>query len=85
MVENINLCGYVNLKLEGKYYGFWKRYDYKKNITPMGYGMMFLSADLFLENIKRNSIRSSKFLSYFNKNMDVYFDFISRGVIVPFT
>lgn len=51
----------------------------------MGYGMMFLSADLFLENIKRNSIRSSKFLSYFNKNMDVYFDFISRGVIVPFT
>ena len=56
-----------------------------KNITPMGYGMMFLLADLFLENIKRNSIRSSKFLSYFNKNMDVYFDFISRGVIVPFT
>lgn len=56
-----------------------------KNITPMGYGMMFLSADLFLENIKRNSIRSSKFLLYFNKNMDVYFDFISRGVIVPFT
>lgn len=56
-----------------------------KNIKPMGYGMMFLSADLFLENIKRNSIRSSKFLLYFNKNMDVYFDFISRGVIVPFT
>ena len=56
-----------------------------KNITTMGYGMMFLLADLFLENIKRNSIRSSKFLSYFNKNMDVYFDFISRGVIVPFT
>ena len=55
-----------------------------KNITPMGYGMMFLSADLFLENIKQKSIRSSKFLSYFNKNMDVYFDFISRGIIVPF-
>ena len=31
-----------------------------KNITSMGYGMMFLSTDLFLENIKRNSIRSSK-------------------------
>lgn len=55
-----------------------------KNITPMGQGMMFLSTDLFLENIKRNPIRSSKFLSYFNKNMDVYFDFISSGVIVPF-
>ena len=54
-----------------------------KNITSMGYGMMLLSTDLFLENIKRNSIRSSKFLSYFNKNMDVYFDFISSGVIVP--
>lgn len=55
-----------------------------KIITPMGYGMMFLSVDLFLENIKERAIRSSKFLSYFNKNMDVYFDFISKGIIAPF-
>ncbi len=55
-----------------------------KNITPMGYGMMFLSVDLFLEKIKERSIRSAKFLSYFDKNMDVYFEFISEGTIVPF-
>lgn len=33
MVEDINLCGYVNLKLESEYYGFLKRYDYKKYYT----------------------------------------------------
>lgn len=55
-----------------------------KNITPTGYGMVFLSVDLFLENIKEKGIKSSKFITYFNNNMDEYFDFISRGIIVPF-
>lgn len=49
-----------------------------KEITPTGYGMMFLSVDLFLENIQEKGIRGAKFLTYFNKNMDTYFEFILK-------
>lgn len=56
----------------------------RKEIDPLGYGMAFLSVDLFMETVKDKKIRSAKFLSYFNKNMDVYFEFIREGIIVPF-
>lgn len=55
-----------------------------REINPHGYGMAFLSVDIFLEKVKDKKIRSAKFLSYFRKNMDVYFEFIKDGVIVPF-
>ncbi|AVQ21137.1 hypothetical protein C4N15_05575 [Fusobacterium necrophorum subsp. funduliforme] len=55
-----------------------------KEITPTDYGMMFLSVDLFLENIQEKGIRGAKFLTYFNKNMDTYFEFILKGIITPF-
>jgi len=55
-----------------------------KNIDLHGYGMMFLSTDLFMDKIKDSKIMVHKFLSYFNKNMNTYFEFIKEGIIVPF-
>lgn len=56
----------------------------KKSIFPDGYGIAFLSVDLFMEEIRNIKCRARKFISYFNKNKDIYFHFIESGILVPF-
>ena len=56
----------------------------EKTIFPDDYGIAFLSVDLFMEEIKKKKCKARKFISYFNKHMDIYFELIDKGIIVPF-
>ncbi|MBS5111553.1 MAG: hypothetical protein KHZ15_02565 [Coprobacillus cateniformis] len=56
----------------------------EKTIFPSDYGIAFLSVDLFMEEIKKKKCKARKFISYFNKHMDVYFELIEQGILVPF-
>lgn len=56
----------------------------KKTLFPNNYGIAFLSVDLFMEEIRNKKCRARKFISYFNKHRDQYFQFIEQGLLVPF-
>ena len=54
-----------------------------KPISSSGYGIAVVSAQMFQEQCKEHKIRSKKMLSYFDKNNDVFYDFIKKGTFVP--
>ena len=54
-----------------------------KTISSSGYGIAVVSAQIFQEQCKKHKIRSKKMLSYFDKNNDVFYDFIKKGAFVP--
>ena len=37
-----------------------------------------------MEEIKKKKCKARKFISYFKKHMDIYFELIDKGIIVPF-
>lgn len=57
---------------------------YIGELTTDGYGMMLISSDLLTEYLKNKKIRAKKLISYLQKNMDLFFELIKKGKIVPF-
>ena len=54
-----------------------------KPISSSGYGIAVVSAQTFQELCKEHRIRSKKMLTYFDKNHNVFYDFIKKGALVP--
>ena len=54
-----------------------------KPISSSGYGIAVVSAQTFQELCKEHRIRSKKMLTYFDKNHNVFYDFIKKGAFVP--
>ena len=54
-----------------------------KPISSNGYGIAVVSAETFQELCKEHRIRSKKMLTYFDKNHNVFYDFIKKGAFVP--
>lgn len=54
-----------------------------KPISSNGYGIAVVSAEIFQELCKEHRIRSKKMLTYFDKNHNVFYDFIKKGAFVP--
>lgn len=57
-----------------------------KNIGDLsadGYGIMIFSTDVFNEYLKSKKCRAKKFLSYFDKNKEFFFQTIKDGKILP--
>lgn len=52
-----------------------------KPISSSGYGIAVVSAQTFQELCKEHRIRSKKMLTYFDKNHNVFYDFIKKGVL----
>ena len=54
-----------------------------KPISSSGYGIAVVSAQTFQELCKEHRIRSKKMLTYFDKNHNVFYDFIKKGAFIP--
>ena len=54
-----------------------------KPISSSGYGIAVVSAQIFQELCKEHKIRSKKMLTYFDKNHNIFYDFIKKGALVP--
>lgn len=58
-----------------------------KNIGALeagGYGIMLFSPAKLNGFLKSKKCRAKKYLTYFNKNKDVFFDSIKAGIMLPF-
>ncbi len=53
------------------------------DLSADSYGIMIFAPDLFNEYLKEKKIRARKFLSYFDRNKEVFFSFIKDGKIIP--
>jgi hypothetical protein len=53
-------------------------------LSAFEYGIMVFSPGLFNEYIKQNKIKAKKYISYFNKNKEVFYKIIKDGIIAPF-
>lgn len=54
-----------------------------KKINAMPYGFALISLQLFEELRSQQKIKTKKMLSYFDKNNDVFYNFISQGSFLP--
>ncbi|MDR1316510.1 MAG: hypothetical protein LBK13_06510 [Spirochaetales bacterium] len=53
------------------------------DLSADGYGMMVFSTDLFNEYVKNKKWRAKKYLSFFDKNKECFYQIIKDGIIVP--
>ena len=53
------------------------------DLSAYGYGMMIFSTDVFNEYIIHKKWRAKKYLSWFNKNKDHFYQIIKDGIILP--
>jgi hypothetical protein len=53
------------------------------DLSADGYGMMVFSTDLFNEYIKTKKWKAKKYLSFFDKNKEYFYQIIKDGILVP--
>jgi len=53
-------------------------------LDAYGYGIMVFSPEKFNQFLKFRKCRAKKYLSYFDKNKEVFFDLIKEGILLPF-
>ena len=52
-------------------------------LNVMDYGIMLFSTDLFNEYVKNKKWKAKKYLSWFDKNKNEFYQIIKDGIIVP--
>lgn len=58
-----------------------------KNIGALqagGYGIMVFSPDKLNRFLKDRKCRAKKYISYFDKNKEVFYDLVKAGILLPF-
>lgn len=55
----------------------------EKLLDAMGYGIGIISPSIFEAKRKEHKIKTKKMLSFFDKNNDVFYDFINNGAFIP--
>ena len=53
-------------------------------LTAFGYGIMVFSPERFNQFLKDRKCKAKKYLTYFDKNKEIFFDLIKAGVLSPF-
>ncbi|MDR0712871.1 MAG: hypothetical protein LBF89_01205 [Bacteroidales bacterium] len=54
-----------------------------KKISAMGYGFAIVSPQIFEQCRRERQVKDRKMLSYFSKDNNAFYDFISRGAFIP--
>lgn len=55
----------------------------EKLLDSAGYGIGIISPRIFEEKRKEKKIKTKKMLSFFDKNNDIFYDFINNGAFLP--
>jgi hypothetical protein len=53
-------------------------------LKAYGYGIMIFSPEKFNQFLKDRKCRAKKYLTYFDKNKETFFDLIKAGILLPF-
>ena len=53
-------------------------------LSADGYGIILFSPEKFNHFLKTRKCRAKKYLTYFDKNKEVFFDLVKAGILLPF-